>query len=100
MPSSLFGAGLMVAEYEATVPPLPAGADQDADSAPSVGVRTSEPGGSGNPAQGAMAALSALDTQVFTRARTVGVSAVTGTVTVTPLEAPTARLVAAPSVTS
>jgi hypothetical protein len=41
------GAGLIVAVYDASVPPFPAGADHDADTAPSDGVSVRLPGASG-----------------------------------------------------
>lgn len=94
------GAGEIVAVYEATVPPLPAGAVHDADTAPSEGVSVSAPGASGDPLHAAVAAVETDDTQLFSRAFTAGVTAVAGTVTDAEVPATPVATVDVPSVTS
>ena len=95
------GAGEIVAVYDDNVPPLAAGAVHVAETAPSDGVSVSEPGASGQPLHGADAAVDAVDTHDPSRALTVGVTAVTGTVAVALVpDAPVTTVVPEPSVTS
>ena len=83
------------------MPPLPAGAVHDAERAPSEGVRVNDPGASGQPLHTEEAAVAAVDTHDPSRALTVGVTAVTGTVAEALVpEAPVTTVVPEPFVTS
>ena len=95
------GAGEIVAVYDASVPPFAAGAVHEACTAPSEGVRVRFAGASGQPLHGADVAVAADDTQAPSRALTVGVTALAGTVIdeLVP-DTPVATVAPEPSVTS